>query len=81
VGVLQCEADAIDEYLCPRCDPSSPFNLPNVKTLDHVDYDLVRKLLKQMLANRYSWPFKEPVDGKEYPNYYLIVKQPMGEHN
>jgi nucleosome-remodeling factor subunit BPTF len=29
--------------------------------------------------NRNSWPFKQPVDHNDVPNYYNIVKEPMGE--
>ncbi len=29
--------------------------------------------------NRYSSPFKEPVNPSAVPNYYKIVKVPMGE--
>ena len=29
MGILQAEADRIDEYLCPKCDPESKLNLPN----------------------------------------------------
>lgn len=77
VGILQVEADNIDEYLCPRCDPASKLNMPNQKPLTEEDYDLIRKLHKQLLANRYSVPFKEPVDSNDVPNYYKVVKEPM----
>lgn len=50
VGILQIEADNIDEYLCPRCDPNSQLNMPNQKQLIAEDYELVKKLLKQLLV-------------------------------
>jgi len=25
-----------------------------------------------------SWPFQKPVDVKDVPNYYKIIKDPMG---
>lgn len=28
-----------------------------------------------------AWPFKEPVDGREVPDYYDIIKDPMGENS
>ena len=31
-----------------------------------------------MQSNRYSNPFKEPVDPKGHPKYYEVVKEPMG---
>lgn len=30
-------------------------------------------------ANRNSWPFKQPVDPADVPNYYKVVKEPMGK--
>ena len=50
VGVLQVEADSIDEYLCPRCDPESAMNKPNMKILKQKDYDLVQKIIKQLMV-------------------------------
>jgi hypothetical protein len=26
-----------------------------------------------------AWPFKEPVDAREVPDYYDIIKDPIGE--
>jgi hypothetical protein len=26
-----------------------------------------------------SWPFQKPVDVKDVPNYYKIIKDPMGK--
>jgi len=26
-----------------------------------------------------SWPFREPVDPKEVPDYYAVIKEPMGK--
>jgi hypothetical protein len=48
VGILQSEAEGIDEYVCPRCDPHSKLNLPNMAKLGPDDHDLIRKLLKQI---------------------------------
>ena len=48
VGILQSEADTIDEYLCPRCDPDSKLNVPNQKELTHDDYEVIKKLVKQL---------------------------------
>lgn len=27
-----------------------------------------------------AWPFKEPVDAREVPDYYDIIKDPMGKY-
>lgn len=28
-----------------------------------------------------AWPFKEPVDSRDVPDYYEIIKDPMGENH
>ncbi len=48
VGILQLEADTIDEYLCPKCDPRSKYNAPNMAELEDADLDLMRRLVKQI---------------------------------
>ena len=48
VGILQSEADHIDEYLCPRCAPNSQLNVPNQKRLTADDYEAIKKLVKQL---------------------------------
>ncbi|XP_040567508.1 nucleosome-remodeling factor subunit NURF301 [Lepeophtheirus salmonis] len=77
VGILQVEADNIDEYICPRCDSNTSYNYANLKPLNESDNELVKKLVKQLISNRNSWPFKEPVDPNDVPNYYTVVKEPM----
>jgi len=77
VGILQAEADEIDEYLCPRCDPKSKLNYANLKQLSERDYDLIKKTLKQIQLNKNSSPFKEAVDPNEHPKYYETVREPM----
>jgi len=55
VGVLQSEADAIDEYVCPNCQSDSQINFANLKQLDSEDVENLRKLLKsiQVLVNNF----------------------------
>merc|ERR1712158_174646 len=53
VGILQSEADHID------------------------DYEAIKKLVKQLWANRSSIPFHHPVNTSDVPNYYEVVKEPM----
>merc|ERR1719189_2655823 len=77
VGILQSEADHIDEYLCPRCAPNSQLNVPNQKRLTADDYEAIKKLVKQIWANRSSIPFHHPVNTSDVPNYYEVVKEPM----
>lgn len=77
VGILEKETQKINQYFCPRCAPDSAFNRPNFKTLKEEDLDLVKKLIKQLLGNRYAAPFKEPVNQALVPNYYNVIKEPM----
>lgn len=37
----------------------------------------MRSLLKSMHDHPDSWPFKEPVDARDVPDYYDIIKDPM----
>jgi len=29
-------------------------------------------------AHKMGWPFLEPVDASEVPDYYIVIKEPMG---
>jgi hypothetical protein len=46
-------------------------------------YNTIRVLMRLFVpflqSNRYSTPFKEPVDSVQNPKYYDLVKEPMGE--
>ena len=48
VGILQSEADKIDQYFCPRCSPDSELNRPNFKPLSEKDYELMKKVIRQL---------------------------------
>lgn len=50
VGILQVEAEKIDEYLCPRCEPNSALNKANLKPLSTKEFPLLQKLLKQIMV-------------------------------
>ncbi|WOL03146.1 histone acetyltransferase GCN5 [Canna indica] len=39
--------------------------------------NFMRNLLKLMFDHPDAWPFKEPVDAREVPDYYDIIKDPM----
>lgn len=80
VGILQKESESIDEYLCPNCEPNSPINQANMHTISSQHYDHIGKLLRQVMSNRNSGPFREPVRPRSVPNYYKIVKEPMDLH-
>ncbi|XP_045474832.1 nucleosome-remodeling factor subunit NURF301 isoform X2 [Harmonia axyridis] len=77
VGILQSEADNIDEYVCPRCQTNSQVNYANMKDLTQKDYDGLKKLIKQLQMHKSAWPFMEPVDPNEAPDYYKVIKEPM----
>lgn len=98
VGILQSEADNIDEYICPRCQRNSSVNFVNMKDLAQKDFDALKKLIKQiqvrvfwvfgdfyeliellLKAHKSAWPFMEPVDPTEAPDYYRVIKEPMGK--
>ena len=66
-------------YVCPKCDPHSKQNYPNLKKLNRADHELIRKTFKAIKQNRHSQQFMEPVDQRENPKYYEIVKEPMGK--
>ncbi|OMO78410.1 hypothetical protein CCACVL1_14432 [Corchorus capsularis] len=42
--------------------------------------NFMRSLLKTMHDHVDAWPFKEPVDARDVPDYYDIIKDPMGLH-
>lgn len=48
VGILQSEADNIDEYICPRCQRNSSVNFANMKNLSQKDFESLKKLIKQL---------------------------------
>ena len=48
MGILQSEADNIDEYICPNCQRNSSVNFANMKNLNMKDLDLLKKLIKQI---------------------------------
>lgn len=78
VGILQSEADNIDEYVCPNCQKNNSVNYANMKELTIKDFENLKRLIKQIQLHKNAWPFMEPVDPREAPTYYKIIKEPMG---
>lgn len=37
----------------------------------------IEALLKEAMRQECSWPFQQPVDSKEVPDYYDVIKRPM----
>lgn len=79
VGILQSEADNIDEYICPNCQKSDSVSAVNQKSLTALEFEHLKKLMKQITGHKSAWPFTEPVDPQEAPDYYKVIKEPMGE--
>ncbi|XP_045626029.2 nucleosome-remodeling factor subunit NURF301 isoform X1 [Procambarus clarkii] len=77
VGIMQTEADDIDDYICPKCDANNVWNYPCQKTLSMKDYSELKKVTKSLIQHKNAWPFLEPVDPSEVPDYYKVVKEPM----
>ncbi|GBM38532.1 Nucleosome-remodeling factor subunit BPTF [Araneus ventricosus] len=77
VGVLQSEADSIDEYICPNCQSNTEINHANLKMLESKDYENIKRLLKSLMSHKHAWPFMKPVDPVEAPDYYKVIKEPM----
>jgi len=44
VGVLQSEAEFIDEYICPNCQRNNSTTLANMKNLSDFEYDELKKI-------------------------------------
>jgi len=77
IGLLSKEAEKIEVYLCPDCDSTSTINYANQKKLDSNDYELLKKLLRSIQQHKNAWPFLRPVDERQVPDYYQVIKEPM----
>uniref|UniRef100_A0A4W3KAJ7 Bromodomain PHD finger transcription factor n=1 Tax=Callorhinchus milii TaxID=7868 RepID=A0A4W3KAJ7_CALMI len=76
VGILQSEADLIDEYVCPQCQ-STEDAMTVLSPLSDKDYEGLKRVLRSLQAHKMAWPFLEPVDPNDAPDYYGIIKEPM----
>ncbi|KAG5853753.1 hypothetical protein ANANG_G00029660 [Anguilla anguilla] len=77
VGILQSEATHIDEYVCPQCQ-STEDAMTVLTPLTDKDYEGLRRILRSLQAHKMAWPFLEPVDPNDAPDYYGVIKEPMG---
>ncbi|OQR69522.1 nucleosome-remodeling factor subunit NURF301-like, partial [Tropilaelaps mercedesae] len=80
VGVLASEANDIDVYICPQCKANSGEEVSVAvlnRPLGKTDQENLRKLLLAVRAHKQAWPFKEPVNRRQAPDYYQVIKEPM----
>uniref|UniRef100_A0A672IHW0 Bromodomain PHD finger transcription factor n=1 Tax=Salarias fasciatus TaxID=181472 RepID=A0A672IHW0_SALFA len=76
VGILQSEANHIDEYVCPQCQ-STEDAMTVFTPLTEKDYEGLRRILRSLQTHKMAWPFLEPVDTNDAPDYYRVIKEPM----
>uniref|UniRef100_A0A672LXX9 Bromodomain PHD finger transcription factor n=1 Tax=Sinocyclocheilus grahami TaxID=75366 RepID=A0A672LXX9_SINGR len=76
VGILQSEATHIDEYVCPQCQ-STEDAMTVLTPLTDKDYEGLKRILRSLQSHKMAWPFLEPVDANDAPDYYGIIKEPM----
>ena len=73
VGCYVVEPDHIEKNVCHRCKP----NLATERKLTAKDCKEIKKLVQQLLVNRNSILFQQPVDPNVVPNYYKVIKRQM----
>ncbi|XP_053712587.1 nucleosome-remodeling factor subunit BPTF-like isoform X1 [Synchiropus splendidus] len=76
VGILQSEANHIDEYVCPQCQ-STEDAMTVFTPLTEKDLEGLKRILRSLQAHKMAWPFLEPVDTNDAPDYYKVIKEPM----
>lgn len=58
VGIMQAEADDIDDYICPKCDSNNVWNYPCQKNLTSKDYTELKKVTKSLIVSTSFIDFK-----------------------
>ncbi|XP_061568415.1 nucleosome-remodeling factor subunit BPTF isoform X2 [Cololabis saira] len=76
VGILQSEATHIDLYVCPQCQ-STEDAMTVLSPLTDKDYEGLKRILRSLQSHKMAWPFLEPVDPHDAPDYYRVIKEPM----
>ena len=79
VGVLPVEGTNLANYVCPKCEPESPFNRANFKQLTASDQEILRKFMLQVLALNEADDFYNSVDPIQHPGYRVVIREPMGK--
>jgi len=55
-------------------------NLANNVNTNVNFYTQCKNIIQKLKSNKNSWPFLKPVDFKEVPDYYEVIKEPMGNN-
>ncbi|UJR37197.1 hypothetical protein I4U23_029905 [Adineta vaga] len=76
VNITSEDAEKFEVYVCPRCSTEKKQEFLNKPITGETRKKLL-DLIDQLLAHQMSWPFQKPVDVKDVPNYYKIIKDPM----
>ncbi|ESN99122.1 hypothetical protein HELRODRAFT_67491, partial [Helobdella robusta] len=78
VGISKCEAEQLDTYSCPSCKQTSSRSSGNQnKLLTDEQWIEVHKVIRLLKVHKNAWPFLQPVDAAQVPDYYKIIKEPM----
>lgn len=66
--VSHCEVQGADKYISSmiRANGKSP------------EHGLMEKLLSDLQGNSLSFAFRQPVSAEDVPDYYEVIKSPMG---
>jgi len=77
VGITQIEAAGIKQYRCPNCCDKNDQNLIELRKLSTKEIDGLKRLHRSLKSHKMAWPFQQPVDATDIPDYYEQIKEPM----
>ncbi|XP_015778567.1 PREDICTED: nucleosome-remodeling factor subunit BPTF-like isoform X2 [Acropora digitifera] len=75
VGITAAEADNIEFYTCPRCSQSQAQE--DKQPLTAREYDSLKRLLRSLQSHKMAWPFLEPVNPDDVPEYNDVIADPI----
>lgn len=75
VGITAAEADNIEFYTCPRCSQSQAQE--DKQPLTAREYDSLKRLLRSLQSHKMAWPFLEPVNPDDVPEYNDVITDPI----
>ncbi|CAF3929520.1 unnamed protein product [Adineta steineri] len=76
VNITPEQAEKFEVYVCPRCSTEKKQEFLNKPINNETKKELLN-LTDQLSTHKMAWPFQKPVDIKDAPNYYTIIKDPM----